>query len=159
MIEIELSKKGVPNFSVFGGNRALYGELPVYHVHGIVTMDAKSGIYSTPVLSEEDYHNIYKEAFHWSNIEQLHALDRTTCFFIGFSMSDPNLRRLLEISQSKGDGGKNHYVFLRRSNFSNDSNRDMENLTILKNMMNDLGLNVIWFKDFNELPQLLKRIY
>lgn len=35
----------------------------------------------------------------------------------------------------------------------------MENLTILKNMMNDLGLNVIWFKDFNELPQLLKRIY
>lgn len=22
----------------------------------------------------------------------------------------------------------------------------MENLTILKNMMNDLGLNVIWFK-------------
>ena len=122
-------------------------------------MDAKSGIYSTPVLSEEDYHNIYKEAFHWSNIEQLHALDRTTCFFIGFSMSDPNLRRLLEISQSKGDGGKNHYVFLRRGNFSNDSNRDMENLTILKNMMNDLGLNVIWFKDFNELPQLLKRIY
>lgn len=159
LIEIELSKKGVPNFSVFGGNRALYGELPVYHVHGIVTMDAKSGIYSTPVLSEEDYHNIYKEAFHWSNIEQLHALDRTTCFFIGFSMSDPNLRRLLEISQSKGDGGKNHYVFLRRSNFTNDSNRDMENLTILKNMMNDLGLNVIWFKDFNELPQLLKRIY
>lgn len=32
------------------------------------------GIISTLILSEREYHEMYKEAYNWSNIEQLHAL-------------------------------------------------------------------------------------
>lgn len=50
------------------------------------------------VLIENDNHRIYSEVFDWSNVEQLRALTRCTCFFAGLSLKDPNLRRLLEIA-------------------------------------------------------------
>ena len=57
------------------------------------------------VLGEKEYHKIYQEPYNWGNIEQLHALNRNVCFFIGLSMNDPNLRRLIDGSNEDGEGG------------------------------------------------------
>lgn len=113
-------------------------------------------VLANAILSENQYHKLYEEAFHWSNVEQLHALQRNTCYFIGFSMADPNLRRLLDIAKSDG----RHFVFLRRKEFSICENqKNEENLRVHERLMNSLGLNVIWFEDFHELPKLLERIF
>lgn len=131
------------------------GKFPIYHVHGILPYN-KETVLANAILSENQYHKLYEEAFHWSNVEQLHALQRNTCFFIGFSMSDPNLRRLLDIAKSDG----RHFVFLRRKEFTICENqKNDENLSVHERLMNSLGLNVIWFEDFHELPKLLECIF
>lgn len=136
-------------------------KFPIYHVHGILPYNEKEKtgdtVASTAVISEDDYHKLYEKAFHWSNVEQLHALQRCTCFFIGFSMSDPNLRRMLDTTKTNDE---RHFVFLRRGDFSICNKfKNKENMRIQEQIMNKLGLNVIWFETFEELPGLLEQIF
>jgi len=136
-------------------------KFPIYHVHGILPYNEKEKtgdtVASTAVISEDDYHKLYEKAFHWSNVEQLHALQRCTCFFIGFSMSDPNLRRMLDTTKTNDE---RHFVFLRRGDFSICNKfKNKENMRIQEQIMNKLGLNVIWFEAFEELPVLLEQIF
>lgn len=101
---------------IYENNRCLPNEKPIYHVHGYVPRN--NYIRSKPILSEKDYHELYKEAFHWTNVEQLHALNRNTCIFIGLSMQDPNLRRLLDISRGMlVDNMRDnpHFLFMQRA--------------------------------------------
>ena len=99
LIEDCLREKGKSCFSVYKNSRDESNSFPVYHVHGIVFRKNDDGLPEDIVLTENDYHRVYSEVFDWSNVEQLHALTRCTCFFIGLSLNDPNLRRLLEIAQ------------------------------------------------------------
>lgn len=136
-------------------------KFPIYHVHGILPYSEKEKagdtVASTAIISEDDYHKLYEKAFHWSNVEQLHALQRCTCFFIGFSMSDPNLRRMLDTTKANDE---RHFVFLRRGDFSICNKlKNKENMRIQEQIMNGLGLNVIWFETFEELPVLLEQIF
>lgn len=159
LIEQELSILGVDNSPVYEGTRNNLEEFPIYHVHGI--LPETEGPNSKIILCEEDYHDVYKESYLWSTVEQLHALNRTVCFFIGLSMTDPNLRRLLDFSRDLGDKSLVHYVFLQKKKFSETSteHEDERNDEIQEKIMNDFGLNVIWFKDFAELPKILEQIF
>ena len=74
-------------------------EVPIYHVHGMISRDNTRP--SNSVLSEKDYHHLYSNPHNWANVVQLNALYTSTCFFIGFSMTDPNQRRLLELARAK----------------------------------------------------------
>ncbi len=164
LIEEELKKRDLEYYSVFRKNRSNdYYKFPIYHVHGFVP---QIGNASKIVLCEEDYHEIYSYAFHWSNIEQLHAFERNTCFFIGLSMNDPNLRRLLEESFKDSEQEQNHFVFLPRTPlFSSDvetSNRDKidKDFSIREEVLHNLGLQIIWYEDgkFEQINSILKQI-
>ena len=147
-------------FSVYRNNRDENNSFPIYHVHGIIFPEVDSNQVEEVVLSEEDYHRIYSEVFDWSNVEQLHALTRCTCYFIGLSMKDPNLRRLLEIAKRDSGTAVRHYVFLERKSFTTDLQKSELDFQIRENLMADLGLNVIWYEgddNHKELPELLKR--
>ena len=160
IIEDALRQKGKRCFSVYRNNRDEEASFPVYHVHGVIFRKLSSNQTEEIVLSEEDYHRVYSEVFDWSNVEQLHALTRCTCFFIGLSMKDPNLRRLLEIAKRGSGTAVRHYVFLERKSFTNDENKSEIDFQIRENIMADLGLTVIWYKgddDHKELPVLLKK--
>ncbi len=151
-------------------------DLPVYHVHGFVPQDASTyaGVNETPlVFSEEGYHHIYAESYHWSNLAQLNALQNSTCIMVGLSMSDPNLRRLLEIAQ-RGFTESRHFAFLRRTSlgrFRGDGVNTLDvaeekTTTFLKRhhatteaLMSELGVTVIWFEEFDELPALLESVF
>ena len=157
LIEDYLNSLGKRAFSVSNKNKNTMESFPVYHVHGVIF---NREMYETDdvVLTEEDYHRKYLEVYDWSNVEQLHALTRNTCFFIGLSMIDPNLRRLLDISRQ--DSGKaRHYVFLERiSKCCGDKQRE-EDFNVRERIMEELGLNVIWYEgndEHKELPKLLK---
>lgn len=136
---------------------------PIYHVHGVIPASS-TGTSLKPdiVLTEDDYHKLYMHSYDWSNIEQLHALDRNTCFFIGLSMSDPNLRRLLDFSHAKQEEDKpTHYGFLKRTRFGDTEchDKDIENWRILESMFSTLGVNIIWYENYADLPELIDRLY
>ena len=159
LVDMALEKAGVDVLSVYGNNRAeSFSTLPIYHVHGLIPMTRE--IQSTPVLNEKDYHKIYQENYHWSNVEQLHALSRKTCIFIGLSMTDPNLRRLIEFSRRGSESGMYHYVFLRRFETEGASHEfNCECCDRYQKMMGEMGVNVIWYKEHEELPAILGSLY
>lgn len=162
VMERALRERGIENYSVFGQNQPQQ-LFPIYHVHGFIPYANNDDIKSVPVLSEEEYHRVYASSYNWSNVEQLHALSRTTCIFIGLSMTDPNLRRLLDIAIQDSENDPRHFVFLPRiSEFGRDKNAEAKNneaMKIQKQIFLELGLRTIWYRDYNELPKLLKNLY
>lgn len=162
VMERALRERGIENYSVFGQNQPQQ-LFPIYHVHGFIPYANKDDIKSVPVLSEEEYHRVYASSYNWSNVEQLHALSRTTCIFIGLSMTDPNLRRLLDIAIQDSENDPRHFVFLPRiSEFGTDKNAEAKNneaMKIQKQVFLELGLRAIWYRDYNDLPKLLKKLY
>lgn len=159
-IENNLNLLGKRCFSVIKKNHDESASFPVYHVHGVIFPDDSKDSSGEIVLSESDYHRKYSEVFDWSNVEQLHALSRYTCFFIGLSMKDPNLRRLLEIAKEGSGKSNRHYVFLERKSFTDEVDKCEKDFQIREDLLADLGLNVIWYKgedNHKELIKLLKQ--
>lgn len=149
-IEQELRKIGCKFNSITEGNRVSPGAFPVFHVHGYIPNSGTSSP-SDFVLTEDSYHAIYKESYHWSNIEQLHSLGNTTCFFIGLSMLDPNLRRLIDHAADRDRNAAYHYAFLCRDDFEDIEAADL--------MFLRLGVNVLWIDNYSELPAKVKEVF
>lgn len=154
--------------------------VPLRHVHGFLERSANEDEWI--VLSEKEYHAEYSNPYAWSNIVQLNAFRETTCLFIGLSMTDPNLRRLLE--DSRKTVTPQHYAFLRRTNVLElQSKLDLswgnrgqpqaekkaqlsERLKLLcgladssrSSTLNELGVDVVWYDEHANLPSLLERL-
>lgn len=163
VMERALKSCGIGNYSIFGQNQPQQ-LFPIYHVHGFVPFENKENIKSLPVLSEEEYHRVYANSYNWSNVEQIHALSRTTCIFIGLSMTDPNLRRLLDIANKDSEADPRHFVFLPCiDSFGKNKAAEVKNneaMRIQKEMFEELGLRVVWYKGHNdELPKFIKALY
>jgi len=162
MIDYMEHEKRLRITSVFDAKHYLI-DFPVYHVHGIIPIE--DNIEPTFVLSEKEYHKLYKESYDWSNAVQLQALHDTTCFFIGLSLNDPNLRRLLEISKTNtlNDNDElHHFAILEKKGVAknNHNKTDNEYIRTQERIFNSLGINVIWYneKDYSKLPEILGRI-
>ena len=163
VMERALKSCGIGNYSIFGQNQPQQ-LFPIYHVHGFVPYENKENIKSLPVLSEEEYHRVYANSYNWSNVEQIHALSRTTCIFIGLSLTDPNLRRLLDIANKDSEADPRHFVFLPCiDSFGKNKAVEVKNneaMRIQKEMFEELGLRVVWYKGHNdELPKFIKALY
>lgn len=158
LVETALEQSGVRVARVYLKSRNQRDEFPVYHVHGLIPQKNKN-IASTLILGEKEYHEVYRETYNWSNVEQLHALDRNTCFFIGLSMTDPNLRRLLDISHSGGDNDSRHFAFLKREPlFKGDIEKNKNHFSTVENQFFDLGVRIIWYERYDEVPKMLRKI-
>lgn len=168
-VEDFLNKKNYKAKSIFFDNHSECDVLPVYHVHGVIYPKIDARIVNTEglilpeeriVLNESDYHRVYSEVFDWSNVEQLHTLRQCTCLFIGLSLKDPNIRRLLSLSKPK-DGKPRHYAFLERKSLFLDGKQKDSDFLVREKMLNDLGINVIWYDGSNnhqELVELLQQL-
>lgn len=131
---------------IFGDSRMREGcVLPVYHVHGFIPQSEKA-LSSKIVLGEKQYHQIYQQSYNWSNVEQIHALSRKTCFFIGLSMKDPNLRRLIDFAKTE-DGEAHHIVFLKRESEKFDK--------MNSRIFEEMGIRCLWLDSYDDLPSLL----
>ncbi|MFW6016388.1 MAG: SIR2 family protein [bacterium] len=144
--------------------------LPIYHVHGFLPdestkySDLDKSLF---VFSEEAYHSLQQDCYSWSNLVQINALRENIAIFIGLSVSDPNLRRLLNIYGERSDECK-HYVLLQRQ-FQNiekdyDVREDLiEDFSIIHHTTQEeifkrFGLNVIWYINHNEISEIIKQI-
>jgi hypothetical protein len=81
--------------------------LPIYHVHGYLPLRDPFSDYSPRlgslsdeiVLTEDQYHREAADPYSWANLVQLGAMSRSIGLTIGLSLSDPNLRRLLDAAR------------------------------------------------------------
>ena len=175
LIESNLSKNHIRYCSVFNeGQRPEKEDLPIYHVHGFLPSKGELSVDHNVVFSEDAYHSHFIDSFSWSNLIQLNHLNQNVCIFAGLSMTDPNLRRLLDVAMRKNPNRKaNHYVFKKRYNRDNiekemakfigyDSNNSDKFVRITEMLEEQdskkLGLNVIWIDDFDEIPAFFERI-
>jgi hypothetical protein len=135
-------------------------EIPIYHVHGFLPRNEIFGEKPGLVFSEDAYHTQFIDSFSWSNLVQLTKFNETTCIFIGISLTDPNLRRLLDISRRKKKGsGVEHYIIKKVPAMSKKN----KSLQILLQIMEErdaisLGINTIWINDYKEIPEILNCI-
>lgn len=177
LLERALNNKSLVYKSVFEEfETASAEELPIYHVHGFLPQDRSK--YAnlercTLVFSEEGYHQIYRDAYHWSNLVQLNILKETSCLMVGLSLTDPNLRRLLEIASKSLEKPK-HFAFMRRldpgkfKKGNTGSPLKIPNAIIERfldrhhitneELMRELGVTVIWYEEYEDIPNVLDRI-
>ena len=171
LIEEKLNNEKIEYKSIFAeGERFKETEFPIFHPHGFLPRNKRLTIKNDIVFSEDAYHSQFIDPFSWGNLVQLNHLNNNTCLFIGISLTDPNMRRLLDVSIRKnGKGEKNHYIIKKRykiTDLYSDSEladkRDEKVIPILENIeeqdANQLGFNVIWINEHNEIPRLLKEI-
>jgi hypothetical protein len=99
LLERELAKRGVLFHSIVSGTRPNGRGLRVIHSHGFIP--AKGALSrDNVVFTEQDYHRLTDSVFHWALSEVVERLRKNTVLFVGLSMSDPNLRRLLDASRN-----------------------------------------------------------
>ncbi|WP_318640720.1 SIR2 family protein [Flavobacterium ardleyense] len=179
----------IPFESVFG--QAVSQEnniLKIYHVHGFLPRKGKIGIDNKITLGEFVYHEQYSNTYSWNNIVQINKFRDKTCLFIGTSLTDPNIRRLLDIARSQRKSGKFHYIFKKRTDKAwlkssinklisenQDSKEDkimdllqvedtINFLTELKNRFEEkdsesLGVKTVWIDYYDQdISEILKKI-
>jgi len=176
LIERQLELQSIQHHSIYTDNDFIDpDELPVFHVHGFLPENPEKyeGLEnSTLVFSEEGYHLIYFDSYHWSNLVQLSNLRENHCLMVGLSMTDPNLRRLLDISSRNRDKAR-HFTFMKRltlESFANVEDKQViDNLdgakkfldrhhNLNEEIMRELGVSVLWYTDYSEIPQILREI-
>lgn len=145
-----------------------YDCLNIYHVHGYLPTQLGEIINNDMnlIFSEEDYHKVYRDAYCWSNITQLNAFRDNTCFFIGCSLTDPNLRRLLDVAARQGEMPR-HFAIMKKNNIKVGSDNIEQNLidiyekidmNIRESYFRSIGLNIIWINDFEEIPDIINEL-
>ena len=105
-----LKHNGLKYRNCYGSNE-IKGEKHIFYPHGYIPM--KGGVITEIVLSEDDYQNqIYKQNL-WSNNIQTTLFASNTNIFIGLSLNDSNIRRLINMCSNVRY--YTHYAFLPSS--------------------------------------------
>lgn len=124
--------------------------IQIYHPHGYIPHDGSLDelLQSMLVFSELQYHTEYFNQDSWNGLVQTQALTQSTCLFIGMSLSDPNIRRLLDRSRRMGE--LNHVVIKRRGDKLSDF--------LLQSDFESLGVRTLWVDDYDEISTILGSI-
>jgi hypothetical protein len=99
LLERELRARHVEVAAVGSGERPAGRGLRVIHAHGYVPAQGPASRRDL-VFTEPDYHRLTETVFHWSLSEVVERLRKNVVLFVGLSMSDPSLRRLLDASRN-----------------------------------------------------------
>jgi hypothetical protein len=156
-------------------------KISIYYMHGLLRFDLKA---QNPdkeasdklVFTEQQYFDFFNDPTSQFNYTFLYLLREHPCLFIGLSLQDDNIRRLLHYSQrervhayrdeqsSLGHSPKNgtqdferkarrHFVLLKR----NPSKPTLDALTTRS--LSLLGVTAIWFDRFADIPAILRAVY
>jgi hypothetical protein len=130
--------------------------LPIYYPHGYLPLEG--GPVTRLVFAENEYHQEATEPYSWANLIQIRAFCGSACVFIGTSMVDPNIRRLLDLGI--GAAPLPNYAFLPSSVHRADFEVMSEALFDLD--LSRLGVKTIRFPvdsalddPYSRLPELI----
>lgn len=190
ILEQRLSKVGVqvPHKPIFGIGMNPDGQLPIYHVHGFLQQKGKLTEQNQITFGESIYHKQYIDIYSWNNIVQINKFRDSNCVFIGSSLTDPNIRRLLDIAKKqKGEKEENHFIFkmrhkedtvkIRLQNLLKENHELLNEKALAELEINDtvkfliniieryeesdsssFGVRTIWIDEWSEIPEILKTV-
>jgi hypothetical protein len=95
VLEMRLRAFRVATHPIFSLKQPVTHALPIYHLHGYLPREGRVPPMEL-VFSEEQYHHVAQSSLHWASVKLFEALTENTCLMIGLSLSDPNIRRLLD---------------------------------------------------------------
>ena len=106
--------------------------IPVYHMHGYVSYiddsEAPYGVKGSElVLTEKDYYETFNNPLAFFNIMAASFFRKFACVFVGCSMTDKNIRRILYLIQRErieSADFKTHFAILPRRDPSRDRFED-----------------------------------
>jgi hypothetical protein len=99
LLERELRRRRVTVQSITSSDRQHGPGLRVIHAHGFVPKEGPL-VRKDIIFTEPDYHRLTESVFHWSLSDVVDRLRKRTVLFVGLSMTDPSLRRLLDASRN-----------------------------------------------------------
>jgi len=169
IIENILSRYDIPYKVIYSqGMHAEPHHLPIYHVHGFLPRQDSLDERNKIILSEEVYHQQYQAVYSWNNLVQINKFTDYTCLFIGTSFTDPNLRRVLDISKGQRTRKETHYIIAKTIDCStldvpnneeglvNDLETFMEEF--YRKDYEDFSVSPIWVDSYEEISDILKTI-
>lgn len=126
---LEIALDDFPHQSIFRSTRLKPGLLPIFHVHGYVPLDkkTKSSKGNEIVFSEDQYHHVAENPFNWSNLVQLQSMSNSIGLMIGLSLSDRNMRRLLDAVRNSPINSEN-YALLKEPDINPPNNNVIEKI-------------------------------
>lgn len=183
---------------IFKGNQQLQaGKIPIYHVHGYIPFQNDDVNYDEIIFSEDQYNRAFQDPFFWGNVVQVNQFTSQTGLMIGLSLSDRNIRRILDSIRNQPVSNDN-YILMRkpkfkmiepdsaeikhirekaeqylqkfaRSRMKMPGNEPDQIQYILQNIyryeenefekgFENLGLKLITFDEFEEIPEILNYI-
>lgn len=125
--------------------------IPIYHIHGYLPYDQEiSKKYKDSIkLIEDDYNFLYNNPYSWQIETQLEAFRKNNCLFVGCSLKDPNIRRLLKIAMGSQ---KRHYAIMCIEKLTPFE------LVIVSHHFFKMGVDIIWTKEFDDYPEILENL-
>lgn len=163
-------------------------DLKIFHVHGYLPRKENIDDQNKITLGEHVYHEQYTNIYSWNNIVQINKFRDKTCLFIGISLTDPNIRRLLDIANTQKKQRKFHYIFKKKikkewlkerllklfKDFPEDFDEKVQNNLLLDETISfliefnnrfeekdseSLGVKTVWIDDYDsDISSILKRI-
>ncbi len=135
------------------------GQVPkvLWNAYVEIILDKATG---DVVITEDDYHVLYRDPVGWSNLVQIRALLARPSLFVGCSLADPNVRRLLSVTKAISPY-PHCAVFLHPFSSIPDQTgwagmvRDPLERAKTK-VYEATGVTPLWIRSFDELPGLLK---
>ena len=151
-LEKYLEDQGVSYNTLYDSDCSVNDKLCIYHVHGFMP-NVKAKSYLNPkylrsiYLTEENYNELYNQPYSWQISSQLSFFRENVCLFVGCSLADPNIRRLLEMTKKEN---KTHFAVLTKGSMT------ATDLTVAANHFSRIGIEVIWVNDFPDIAKTLQ---
>ena len=123
----------------------------IFHPHGYLgRFDSKEEQNrSEIILSKSDYEGLYQQHYCLTNLIQLSMLMTKTVLFVGISMTDPNIIRLLKKAREVGVWNW-HYALMKVEN---------EKYVISQNKrLRAIGVDPVWYKEYSDIPRIIRRL-
>lgn len=125
---LEIALQNYPFQSIFNASRFDPDKLPVYHVHGLVPLDDSPGSKTEEIVFTEDqYHLSARDSYSWANLVQIQAMSGSVGLMVGLSLSDRNMRRLLDAINNAPVDSEN-YALLQKKKFEPPPPEELEEI-------------------------------
>lgn len=129
--------------------------LKIFHPHGYIRRPKKKrgGGIRDVVFGERDYLAQYASTTQWTNLTQLHHMQSRSCLFIGLSLNDPNMRRLLSLQEAHPAAAS-----LRHLAIQSVSDEKAKNY-LLERQLARLGVETLWVSSHSEVPTVITKCF
>lgn len=127
-------------------------QVDIYHVHGLLPYNRYNEKKYTDslIFNESEYFYLYNNPYCWNITKQLHDFKFNVCLFIGISLTDPDMKRLLELANNYL---KFNFIFLKKdSDYSETTFKDLTAYFF------SYDLIVIWIDDYSQINDYLMEI-